>query len=91
MCPSCHSLEWDTLEASGRGSVYSFVVAHHPAIPPFEYPNVIALVELEEGTRIVSNLIGVEPDRVSVGMPVQVEFVQVDEDQVLPQFRPVRD
>ena len=51
----------DTIEASGRGTVYSHVVAHHPPIPPFEYPNVIALIELEEGTRIVSNLVGVDP------------------------------
>lgn len=89
MCPSCHSLQWDALQASGRGSVYSFVVAHHPEVPPFELPNIIALVELEEGTRLVSNLIGVEPGQVRVGMPVQVEFVQVDEELVLPQFRPV--
>jgi uncharacterized OB-fold protein/acyl dehydratase len=62
MCPTCHSLEWDAVEASGRGTVYSYVVAHHPAIPPFEYPNLIVLVALEEGTRIVSN-VTLEGDR----------------------------
>jgi hypothetical protein len=90
MCPACHSLEWDTLEASGRGSVYSFVVAHHPPIPPFEYPNLIVLVELVEGTRIVSNLRGVDPAEVAVGMPVQAEFVELEEGRNFLQFEPVR-
>ena len=88
MCPSCHSLEWDTLEAGGRGIVYSFVVAHHPPIPPFSYPNVIALVELEEGVRLVANLVGVEREQVAVGMPVDCEIVEVEKDFKLPQFRP---
>jgi len=88
MCPVCHSLEWDAVEASGRGSVYSFVVAHHPPIPPFEYPNVIALVELAEGTRIVSNLRGVEPAEIEVGMRVRAEFVELEEGRKFLQFRP---
>jgi uncharacterized OB-fold protein len=88
MCPVCHSLEWDSVEASGRGSVYSFVVAHHPPIPPFEYPNVVALVALAEGTRIVSNLRGVELDEVEVGMPVRAEFVELEEGRNFLQFRP---
>jgi len=90
MCPVCHSLEWDSLEASGRGSVYSFVVAHHPPIPPFEYPNLIVLVELAEGTRIVSNLRSVDPAEVAVGMPVQAEFVELEEGRSFLQFEPIR-
>ena len=89
MCPTCRSLEWDAVESSGCGRVYSFVVAHHPPIPPFEYPNLIALVELEEGTRIVSNLVGVAPAAVRVGMSVSLEFREFEGGQVLPQFRPV--
>ena len=88
MCPHCHSLEWDTLPASGRGRVHSFVVAHHPPIPPFEYPNLIVLVELEEGTRLVSNLVGIDPADAEIGMSVEVEFTRVDEELVLPLFRP---
>ena len=88
MCLTCHSLEWDAVEASGRGTVYSYVVAHHPAIPPFEYPNLIVLVALEEGTRIVSNLIGVEPDAVRIGMPVRARFVTIEGDRTLLQFEP---
>ncbi len=87
-CPSCHSLDWDTLEASGRGTVYSYVVAHHPPIPPFSYPNIIALVELEEGVRLVANLVGVEREQVAVGIPVDCEIVEVEKDFKLPQFRP---
>jgi len=91
MCPTCHSLEWSPVEMSGRGSVYSFVVAHHPPIPPFEYPNVIVLVELAEGTRIVSNLPGVDPDEVEVGMPVQAEFVELEEGRNFLQFKAIRE
>ncbi|HEU0197563.1 MAG TPA: Zn-ribbon domain-containing OB-fold protein [Nevskiaceae bacterium] len=95
-CPHCHSFEWDTLEASGRGTVYSFVVMHYPEVPPFEYPNPIGLIELEEGTRIVAQLVGVKPAEIRIGQKVQVEFKEVevgdpagDQTIVLPQFRPV--
>jgi uncharacterized OB-fold protein len=91
MCPSCQSLDWDTIKANGRGTVYSFVVAHHPPTPPFEYPHPIGLIELEEGTRLVSNLVGVEPADVYIGMPVKLEFVQVEGELTLPQFRPAKD
>ena len=89
MCPSCHSFEWTTQRASGRGRVHSFVVAHHPPVPPFEYPNLIVLIELEEGTRLVSNLIGVDPSEAEIGMPVEVVFERVDPELVLPLFQPV--
>ena len=88
MCPVCQSLEWGTVEASGRGTVYSHVVAHYPPIPPFEYPNVIALVALEEGTRLVSNLVGVDPKEVRAGMPVRVRFEEVEPGYRLHVFEP---
>ncbi len=88
MCSQCQSLEWDAIQASGRGTVYSYVIAHHPPIPPFSYPNPIALVELEEGTRLVANLIDVEPADVYIGLPVRLEIERVDEDLALPRFRP---
>ena len=88
MCPECHSLEWDTIEASGRGTVYSFVVNHYPQVPAFDYPLVVAVIELEEGTRLVSNLIDVEPGDVTIGMPVVCELVAMDDELTLPQFRP---
>jgi len=88
MCPRCLSLEWDTVEASGRGTVYSFVVSHHPQVPAFDYPLAIALIELEEGTRLVSNVVDIDPADVHVGMPVEVVFEAVDDELTLPLFRP---
>ncbi len=89
MCTGCHGFELDSMVASGRGIVHSFVVAEHPQIPPFSYPNVIVLVELEEGTRLVSRLVDVEPDAVRIGMPVAVDYERIDDDLTLHCFRPV--
>ena len=90
VCPSCHSFEWDTLQASGRGTVYSFVVMHYPEVAPFDHPNPIVLVELEEGARLISQLVGVKPGDVRIGQAVQVEFNSFNDGElVLPQFRPV--
>jgi len=87
-CAVCRSFEWDTVTASGRGHVYSFVVVHHPQVPAFDYPLPIAVVELEEGTRLVADLVGVAPDAVRIDMPVVVDFVAVDDELTLPMFRP---
>lgn len=90
VCPSCHSFEWDTVEASGRGTVYSFVVMHYPEVPPFDHPNPIVLVELEEGTRLISQIVGIQPGEVRIGQAVQVELNSFNDGElVLPQFRPV--
>ena len=71
--------------------MYSFVVMHYPEVPPFEHPNPIALIELEEGTRLITQLVGVAPGDVRIGQKVQLEFHTYDGDLVLPQFRPVPD
>jgi uncharacterized OB-fold protein len=88
MCSACRSFERDFVDACGRGTIHSFVVAHHPRIPPFDTPNVIVLVDLEEGTRLVSRLVGVDPDEVRIGMPVEVDFEEVDAELTLHCFRP---
>jgi uncharacterized OB-fold protein len=88
MCPRCNSLSWDAVPASGRGTVFSFVMPQHPQYPWFEYPYVVALVELDEGTRIVTNLVDVAPEAVTIGMPVAVCFEEFDDGLVLPQFAP---
>ena len=88
-CPECQSFDWDTVEASGRGTVYSYVVAHHPKHPAFDYPLLIAVVELEEGTRLITNLVGVAPEDVRIGAPVALEWLVADPDLTLPVFRPV--
>jgi uncharacterized OB-fold protein len=86
-CSACGSPEWDTVEASGAGTVYSYVVMHHPPFPAFDPPYAVGLIELAEGVRIVSNVVGVPYDKVRIGMPVQLEFLRVDEEFELPVFR----
>lgn len=88
-CPQCHGFEWDTVEAGGRGTVYSYVVAHHPRHPAFDYPLLVAVVELEEGTRLITNLVGVRPGEVRIDMPVTLDWLEADPDLTLPVFRPV--
>ncbi|HXQ58575.1 MAG TPA: OB-fold domain-containing protein, partial [Acidimicrobiales bacterium] len=87
-CAVCRSFDWDTVEATGRGVVYSYVVVHYPQVPAFDYPLPVAVVELEEGTRLVADLLDIDPGAVEVGMPVVVDFVAVDDELTLPMFRP---
>jgi uncharacterized OB-fold protein/acyl dehydratase len=89
-CDVCGSYEWDTVEASGRGTVYSYVVNHYPQVPAFDYPLPIGLIELEEGTRLVADIVGCDPSEIEVGMPVAVEWVEHDPELTLPAFHPVR-
>lgn len=86
-CPETGSLEWTTVEASGRGTIHSFVIMHQPQMPGFEYPLPIVLVELEEGVRIVANMVDAKPEDVAIGKAVTVDFVEVEPDYVLPAFR----
>lgn len=88
MCPRCRALEWDTVDASGRGTVYSFVMPHHPPLPWFDDGYIVVLVELDEGVRLVSNLVDVTSDAVSIGMPVTVRYTEFDDGLVLPLFAP---
>jgi uncharacterized OB-fold protein/acyl dehydratase len=87
MCDKCRSLEWDSVGASGAGSVFSFVVNHYPQVPAFDYPLIVALVSLEEGTRLIANLVDIDPADVVIGMPVTVEFVDHDPELTLAAFR----
>ncbi|MFG2489763.1 bifunctional MaoC family dehydratase N-terminal/OB-fold nucleic acid binding domain-containing protein [Streptomyces caniferus] len=144
-CNACGSPEWDTIEASGAGTVFSYVVMHHPPFPAFTVPEheadppehgvdppergsdtsgpqavapgphavapggphtdvpgphttapdpnphptpyAVGLIELAEGVRIVSNVVGVPYDKVRIGMPVRLEFLRADEELELPVFR----
>ncbi|MDV5147069.1 bifunctional MaoC family dehydratase N-terminal/OB-fold nucleic acid binding domain-containing protein [Streptomyces sp. SBC-4] len=86
-CADCGSPEWDTVEASGAGTVYSYVVMHHPPFPAFDPPYAVGLIELAEGVRMISNVVGVPYDKVRIGMPVRLEFLRVDEELELPVFR----
>lgn len=88
VCPDCHSLEHEIVELAGVGTVYSYAVLHHPQNPRFTYPLVAVLVDLDEGVRVVSNLVGVEPADVRIGMPVRVSFAPTDDDLAVPVFEP---
>jgi uncharacterized OB-fold protein/acyl dehydratase len=90
MCANCRSIKWESIKSKGRGIVYSFTVLHHPKFPGYEYPLVCGLIELEEGTRIVSNVVGCGPEEVRIGMPVEVSIENVDDELKLPLFRPVK-
>ena len=87
-CDKCGSYDWDTVEASGRGIVYSFVINHYPQVPAFDYPLPIGLIELEEGTRLVAQIVECPIEAIAVGMPVEVTWLDDDPDQILPAFRP---
>jgi hypothetical protein len=88
MCPNCRSLEHDYVVSSGKGIVYSFVVHHHPPVPGKQMPFTVAVVELDEGTRVVGNVIDIDPAEVAVGLKVEVAFVENEAGRVLPQWRP---
>jgi uncharacterized OB-fold protein len=88
MCPECRALDHEVVDLSGRGVVYSYALLHHPQNPMFEYPVVAALVDLDEGIRMVSNIVEVDPHDVRIGMPVAVTFVPTAGDMMVPVFRP---
>jgi uncharacterized OB-fold protein len=88
MCPHCQSVTWEALESSGRGTVYSFVMPRHPRFPFFDDDYIVALIELEEGTRLVSNLVDMAPEDARIGMAVTVRFDEFDGGLVLPVFTP---
>lgn len=75
MCPRCNALDPTHIVSSGLGEVYSYVVHHHPQVPGKRTPFVVALVELEEGVRMLGELLDIDPEQVKIGLPVQVRFV----------------
>jgi uncharacterized OB-fold protein len=89
MCPVCGATDRGYVVARGTGTVYSYVVHRHPPVPGKELPVLIALVELDEGPRMVGELLGVADDEVEIGMPVEVSMVRVDDELTLPAWRPV--
>jgi uncharacterized OB-fold protein len=86
MCPQCGSVEWTTQQASGRGTVHSWIVSRHPTDPD-DAARVVALIDLEEGVRLVSNLTDVDAADVANEMAVEVTFREIDGTR-LPQFVP---
>ena len=88
-CTNCGNAELEWVQASGRGTIYSYTVFHRPPHPAFDrLPLVVALVDLEEGPRMTTNIVGCDVGDVRIGMPVFVEFEQLTEDVGLPVFGP---
>jgi uncharacterized protein len=94
ICPRCFSRDTTWIHSSGRGTLYAFSIIHRPPTPAFQdsVPYVAALVELEGGARLPTNLVEVEPDPagIHIGMAVEVVFDDVSAEIALPKFRPVR-
>jgi uncharacterized OB-fold protein len=88
ICPHCFADRLSWITASGRGTIYSYTVAHQ-AFGPFaaDAPFVVAIVELEEGVRMMTRIIDAPRERVAVGVPVRVNFAKAGEDLTLPYFR----
>lgn len=87
-CAECRSFEWDSVQASGRGTLHSYAIAHHAKDSAFDYPLVVGLADLEEGVRIVADMVDVDPEEVVIDMPVEVVFGPHAHGTVLPQLRP---
>ena len=89
-CPACSSRDVNWFTASGKGTLFSYVI-NHRAPPGFEAPYIIAVVQLEEGPRMMSNLVDCPqtPDELILDMPLEVTFIKATDDISIPQFRPV--
>jgi len=89
MCPACQGTDTRWLGSTGRGTVYSWLVVHHPVNPALadQVPYVVAMIDLEEGVRVVGNVEGCEPDSVRAGMPVEVVFERHEGGMLIPNFR----
>jgi hypothetical protein len=77
---------------SGRGTVYSFIIVHRPQHPAFldDAPYNVAIIELEEGLRMHTNIVDCSDEDLRVGMPVEAVFEKINDDVTLPKFRPAR-
>jgi len=85
MCPTCHAADRGYVVASGKGTVYSFLVHHAPQLPGKELPITLALIELEEGLRMVGE-VQAGREEIAIGSPVQVAFEKIDDELTLAQW-----
>lgn len=90
LCPRCLSDATEWVLSSGRGTVYTYTVTHQNQAAGFRdaLPYVLAYVELDEGVRMLTNIVGCDPADVKIGMPVEVVFEDVTPDVTLPKFKP---
>ncbi len=92
ICPECLSSEVEWVAAKGKGRVYSFAVYHAAYQPGFqdELPYVVALVDLDEGARMITNIVGCDPGEVYCEMAVEIVWDDVNETFSIPKFRPLQ-
>ncbi len=91
-CPTCFGWEIEWRQVSGKGTLYTYSIQYRPQAPGFEPPYITAIVQLDEGPRLMTNLIDIEPDpeRVKCDMPLEVVFRDITDEISLPLFRPSR-
>ena len=89
-CVKCASSDLEWVKASGRGEIYTFSILERAGMPAFaaETPYVLSLVQLDEGVRLMTNIVECPPDKVKIGMKVQAVFEDVTEEITLPKFKP---
>ncbi len=89
MCAACGSFEWTWQRSSGRGTVFSWTVAERPMHPAFQHdaPYAPVVIEMEEGVRLVSEMLDCSPDELTIGMPVELVFDHVTPEITLPKFK----
>jgi uncharacterized protein len=90
LCPHCNATNWTWTSTSGRGRIFSYVVYHRIYHPGFadEVPYAVAVIELDEGPRMVSNVIGIAPDKLACDLRVQVVYQPITDTITLPKFKP---
>ncbi len=92
LCPKCHAMDVEWVQLSGKGIIYSYVIyriAYHPAYQN-DIPYVVAIIQLEEGPRMESNIIGCKVEDVKITLPVEVVFEDVTDTVTLPKFQLVK-
>jgi len=89
-CPHCWSDDVEWVEASGRATLYTWSVVFTNDLPPFSdrLPYLAAVVDLEEGVRLMTNVVGCQPDQLEIGMPLVVDYRPLTDDITAPVFRP---
>ena len=90
ICPVCLSSRAEWVRLSGRGTVYSWIVVHQSQHPAFnaDAPYNVAIIELEEGPRLHTNLVNCLNDQIHIGLPVEVVFEKISDEVTLPKFQP---
>jgi len=88
-CPKCRSFEKEWVPSKGKGTIYSWVTYMESPHPAFKTPYSVVLVELDDGVRLISNMVDTKPEEISIGMPVEVVFDDIAEGLTLPKFRKV--